>query len=96
MTTRAAPSRSPSIFIIVSVFQEDFDMVEYIIELREACLDAYSGVLNGLKGENESVSNPDLAGILPHVGFMINFIAVIQADEEKSDALINSAVGLIG
>jgi len=76
--------------------KEDFDMVEYIIELREACLDAYSGVLNGLKGGNESVSNPDLAGILPHVGFMINFIAVIQADEEKSDALINSAVGLIG
>ena len=71
-------------------------MLEYIIELRESCLDAYSGVLNGLKGENESVNNPDLDGFLPHVPHVVNFIAVIQHDEEKSDALVNSAVGLVG
>jgi len=76
--------------------KNDYDMLEYIIELRESCLDAYSGVLNGLKGGNDSVNNPDLVGILPHVAHIVNFIAIIQQDEDKSDALVNSAVGLVG
>ena len=48
------------------------------------------------QGENDSVNNPDLVGILPHVAHIVNFIAIIQQDEEKSDALVNSAVGLVG
>ena len=33
--------------------QNDYDMVDYLNELRESCLEAYTGVVQGLKGEDE-------------------------------------------
>jgi len=80
----------------LQVDRSDYDMIDYLNELRESCLDAYSGILNGLKGENEMVNNPDLAGMLPHVAYIVEFITVIEKDSEKSDASITSAVGLVG
>ena len=32
--------------------QSDFDMVEYLNDLRESCLEAYTGIVQGLKGED--------------------------------------------
>ena len=71
-------------------------MIDYLNDLRESCLDAYSGILNGLKGDDETVNNPNLAGMLPHIGYIIQFITVIEQDSEKSEASITSAVGLVG
>ena len=71
-------------------------MIDYLNELRESCLDAYSGILNGLKGENESVDNPDLAGMFPHIPHIVQFIAIVQQDSEKSDDSIQGAAGLVG
>jgi importin subunit beta-1 len=31
--------------------QSDFDMIDYLNELREGCLEAYTGIVQGLKGE---------------------------------------------
>ena len=32
------------------IIQMDYDMVDYLNELRDACLEAYTGVLQGLRG----------------------------------------------
>ena len=32
----------------------DFDLVDYFNELREGCLDAYTGILQGIKGNNNT------------------------------------------
>ena len=32
-------------------------MVDYINELREGCLEAYTGIVQGLKGDNEKQMN---------------------------------------
>ena len=39
-----------------STFQTDYDMIDYLNELREGCLEAYTGMVQGLKGDAESPS----------------------------------------
>lgn len=70
--------------------------MDYLNELRECCLDAYTGIVQGLKGEDKETISPDVHLLEPHVQHMINFITAIAIDKEKSDGTISSAAGLIG
>ena len=38
-------------------------MVDYINELREGCLEAYTGIVQGLKGDNEKQMNRKISGV---------------------------------
>lgn len=75
------------------VDRSDFENVEYLNELRNGCLDAYTGILQGLKGENTNMSHLHL--LHPHVEFIVRFIMSIAQDNEKNDALIGTSAGLI-
>jgi len=76
--------------------QNDFDIMDYLNELRECCLEAYTGIVQGFKGEDKETVGNDVQLILPHVPHMINFITTIARDREKSDGTISAAAGLIG
>ncbi|XP_057376341.1 importin subunit beta-1-like [Daphnia carinata] len=78
------------------VNRNDFDIMDYLNELRECCLEAYTGIVQGLKGEDKETIGTDVQLLLPHVPHMINFITTIARDREKSDGTISAAAGLIG
>lgn len=40
----------------MQVDRNDYDMVEYLGELRESVLEAYTGIIQGLKGATGEVS----------------------------------------
>ena len=70
--------------------------MEYLNELRECCLEAYTGIVQGLKGEDKETIGQDVQLLMPHVPQMITFVTVIARDREKSDGTISAAAGLIG
>ncbi|ROL52976.1 Importin subunit beta-1, partial [Anabarilius grahami] len=77
------------------VDKTDYDMVDYLNELREGCLEAYTGIIQGLKGDQENV-HPDVMLVQPRVEFILSFIQHIAEDEDRSDGVVANAVGLIG
>ena len=86
-------------------------MVEYQNELREACLEAYSGFVQGYRagiqnqlqshesgGSTASVEALDLSltRLKPHVPHVVDFILAIGADPEANDNVLFAAIGLLG
>ena len=47
------------------------EMLDYLIELREACLDAFTGIIQGLKDDNSN--NNDIQRLQPHLQFIFQF-----------------------
>uniref|UniRef100_A0A4W3K026 Karyopherin (importin) beta 1 n=1 Tax=Callorhinchus milii TaxID=7868 RepID=A0A4W3K026_CALMI len=77
------------------VDKTDYDMVDYLNELREGCLEAYTGIIQGLKGDQENV-HPDVMLVQPRVEFILSFIDHIARDEDHTDGVVACAAGLIG
>lgn len=77
------------------VDKTDYDMIDYLNELRGGCLEAYTGIVQGLKGEGEQ-PNADVNLIQPHVGHIMSFMEHIALDEDHSDENVAAACGLIG
>ncbi|KAE8574985.1 hypothetical protein XENTR_v10003655 [Xenopus tropicalis] len=77
------------------VDKSDYDMVDYLNELREGCLEAYTGIIQGLKGDQENV-HPDVMLVQPRVEFILSFIDHIAGDEDHTDSVVACGAGLIG
>lgn len=69
---------------------DDYDTIDYINSLREGILEAYTGIVQGLKADNRS----DL--LMPYVQNMIGLLQLIWMDKERSDEVVKAAIGLIG
>lgn len=76
-------------------------MIDYLCELREGVLEAYTGIVQGLRGDATSSGSggavtPDLVVIENQLPFIVQFICEVSRDVEKSDGNIAAAAGLIG
>jgi importin subunit beta-1 len=68
----------------------DEDLVEYINTLRNSILEAYTGILQGLKASNKQDS------VLPAMEAIIEFLRRSATDPNRSEDVLKSAVGLLG
>ncbi|XP_012254098.1 importin subunit beta-1 isoform X2 [Athalia rosae] len=78
-----------------NVDRTDYDLIDYLNELREGVIEAYTGIVQGLKGDG-TLPSPDITLVEPHVPFMIQFITSIAQDREHSDGNIAASAGLLG
>lgn len=75
--------------------KNDFDLIDYVNDLREGCLEAYTGIIQGLKGDG-ATPNSDVQLVQPHVLYIVQFITHIAQDPDHSDGNIAASAGLIG
>lgn len=79
----------------VELTGDDYDTIDYVHELRENCLEAYTGIVQGLKGDGE-IPNPDVQKVQDHLIYMLCFINKVADDTDLPDELIAASAGLIG
>ena len=83
MLLQAAQTRAPD---------DDDDLIEYVNLLREGILEAYTGLVQGLKDGNRS----DL--LLPYVDGILGFLEMLAGDRRNDyeNEVLSRAVGLVG
>jgi len=74
-----------------SVDPNDYDLVDYLNQLREGIFEAYTGIIQGLRGDN--AVDPHL---LPHVQHLVNFVNFVYNDPNRTEAVTRGAVGVLG
>jgi len=72
------------------VEQDDYDLLEYINQLRESIFEAYTGILQGLKTDNRAEV------FLPYVDPLLSFIQVVSQDSNRYESVTRACVGVIG
>jgi importin subunit beta-1 len=70
--------------------EDDDEMIDYVNVLREGILEAYTGIVQGLKDSNRAEI------LMPYVESIMGFLEFVNNDENIDVAVINKAVGLIG
>ena len=97
---------------IAQVDPNDYDMVDYLNDLREGCLDAYTGILQGLKGNNNGTGKlkemqnfikikilmflVDLTVVTPHLTNILGFLDILSKEAQPADTILSASCGLIG
>ena len=76
----------------------DYDFIDYVNDVRENCLMGFTGIIQGLKGDQEgdSLGQNENALLQHHLPTILNFILVIAGDTDRPDSLTCAAAGLIG
>ncbi|KAF8901570.1 armadillo-type protein [Mucidula mucida] len=68
----------------------DYDLVDYVAQLREGILEAYTGIVTGLK------NTPKVEILLPYANAILELIFHSLSDEERSESVVKLSCGLIG
>lgn len=104
MALGIGPDFKKYLMIVIQMLQQastlqvdtnDYEMVEYLNELRESVLEAYTGIIQGLKGADRS-PNPDIDLLKNHVPHMIQYLVTIAQDPEINDSITAVMAGLVG
>lgn len=80
------------------LLQSNYDLVDYINGLREGILEAYVGIIGSIKSSASSPSAPSPSPtiLLPYISPIFEFLHLILTDQERTETILRSAIGLIG
>ena len=70
--------------------EDDQDLIEYVGQLREGILEAYTGIIQGFKDDNRV----DL--IQGYIGPIAAFVEKVSVEHTENSEILGKAVGLIG
>lgn len=76
---------------LTNVDQNDADLVDYLAQLRESIFDSYTGIVQGLRGDN--AADPHL---IPFVQNIVQFCGIISADVNRTENIVRLALGVLG
>ncbi|BGP03309.1 Importin subunit beta-1 [Rhodotorula toruloides] len=68
----------------------NYDLVDYVNTLREGILEAYTGIIGGLK----TGGKVDI--LLPYISDIFAFLHLVLTDQDRTEAILRSAIGLLG
>ncbi|OCF59034.1 importin subunit beta-1 [Kwoniella mangroviensis CBS 10435] len=67
----------------------DEAMIDFVQTMRESIVDAFIGIMNGIKDSDASAMQPYVSGIM-------GFLKTCWLDEDRSDSFSTASLGLIG
>ncbi|KAH6667516.1 armadillo-type protein [Halenospora varia] len=67
-----------------------YEMFDYVISLREGIMDAWGGIIGAMK------SGEKTALLAPYVESIFSLLNIVFIDQNRSDALMRSSMGVIG
>jgi importin subunit beta-1 len=67
-----------------------FEMMDYLDSLNEGILEAYSGIILGLKAAGKATA------LAPYMQSLFGFLSLLHTDPDKSEDTLKSMVGIIG
>ncbi|CAG8501128.1 9352_t:CDS:10 [Paraglomus occultum] len=70
--------------------QRNYEMIDYVLALREGILEAYVGIVQGLKTGEKAEA------LTPYVNQVFIFMQTVWNDPDKTENSIRSMVGLLG
>ncbi|GAA5858585.1 hypothetical protein JCM8547_001375 [Rhodosporidiobolus lusitaniae] len=68
----------------------NYDLVDYVNNLREGILEAYTGIVGGAK----TGGKVDL--LLPYIASVFSFLHLSLTDQDRTEPILRSAIGLLG
>lgn len=74
----------------IQVDTRDDELVDYLNQLREGIFEAYTGILQGLRTDNQAEQ------FLTHVNYVVSFVGHVYQDNTRSDAVTRGAIGVLG
>lgn len=75
---------------VTATAEGSYEMFDYVVTLREGIMDAWGGIIGAMKTSNKT------AVLQPYVPSIFEMLNVIANDNNRSESLMRSAMGVIG
>ena len=67
----------------LQVSPDNYEMLDYLVDLRESCLEAFAGIIQGLKGDDNNPQASEVRKLESHLDFIFQFLSLIAVDKGR-------------